>query len=149
MTVDNSACRLCMGDRKLDARHLMDDCCLIHEFKQIATKLFRNHHLAPQLQQHRSWWPKLPSSKVLAAFIIITLHVAWKARCSFRYENTTILPVPPKFIRMVLDAYRQHVVVISRRLSHRKVDRKRHGSLNDWLIPGHLAHHNGFFTVFL
>jgi hypothetical protein len=145
----NEFCKLCAGNKKLDGRHLMDGCRLVQEFKQITTNFFRNHHLAPQLRRHGSWWPKLPKSKVLATFLIITLHVAWKARCSFRYENTSIIPVPRKFIRMVLDAYRQHVVVIERRLSHRKVGRKKHLTLDDWLIPGHLTKHNGFLTISL
>ena len=144
---DANKCKLCPGAPKLDGRHLLDSCSLLKGFKSFALGVFRNHRLGQSLRDHGSWWPSLPNSKVLATFIIITLHVAWKARCSFRYDNTPLDPIPYKFIRMVLDDYRRHVVVIQRRLSHRKVDKKKQFSLDDWLIPGHLFVSNGFLTI--
>ena len=51
---------------------------------------------------------------------------------------------------MVLDEYRQHIVVLQRRLSHRKVDRKKQLSyLRKWLIPGHLFFEDGFLAISL
>ena len=127
---DSNRCKLCPGNPKLNSPHLLDQCSLLNDFKAFATRCFNGHPLANELHRHGPWWPTLPNSKVLATFIIITLHVAWKARCSFRYEGTSLSPLPRKFLRLVLDVYRQHVVVIKRRLSHRKTDRKKIPPLN-------------------
>ena len=151
---DANLCRICKNPPQpqphLHANHLLHDCSLLSGFKTFAYKVFRNHPLGQTLRDHGPWFPTLPRNKILATFIIITLHVAWKARCCFRYSDTPIDPLPEKFIRMVLDDYRQHVVVTQRRLFHRKVGRFKQPPqhiIHEWLLPGHLYFDNGFLTV--
>lgn len=138
---DMDKCKICPNSPRVSMEHLFSTCQLVQRFKSAAKLLFANHKHHQDLENHVDWRAP-PKSQVISTLFFIYTYAAWIARCKLRYQDHQV-PTVQQCIPLVLEEFRQHVVVIVRRLNHRKEERRK--LLDDWLIPNHLSYRKGLF----